>query len=40
LVAVSDSILVRFDYESERPVPLAVEHVAALEAFEGHRLRG
>jgi acyl-CoA thioester hydrolase len=39
LVAVSDSVLVRFDYETERPIPLSAEHVAALEAFEGRRLR-
>ena len=39
LVAVSDSVLVRFDYETEKPIPLSAEHVAALEAFEGRRLR-
>jgi acyl-CoA thioester hydrolase len=39
LVAVSESILVRYDYEAERPVPMSDEHVAAIEAFEGLRLR-
>ena len=39
LVAVSHSVRVRFDYETERPVPLSEEHVAALETFEGRRLR-
>jgi acyl-CoA thioester hydrolase len=38
LVAVSESILVRFDYDSMRPVPLSPEHVAAIEAFEGRSL--
>jgi len=39
LVAVSESILVRFDYEIDRPVPLSDEHVAAIEAWEGRPLR-
>jgi len=39
LVAVSESVLVRFDYEVDRPVPLSDEHVAAIEAYEGRRLR-
>jgi acyl-CoA thioester hydrolase len=39
LVAVSDSVLVRFDYETAAPVPLSPEHIAALEGFEGRRLR-
>jgi acyl-CoA thioester hydrolase len=38
LVAVSESILVRFDYASMQPVPLAPEHVTAIEAFEGRSL--
>ncbi len=40
LVAVSDSILVRFDYVAESAIPLSDEQVAAIEAFEGRRLRG
>ncbi len=39
LVAVSDSVLVRFDYETGRPTPLSDEEVAAMEAFEGRPLR-
>jgi acyl-CoA thioester hydrolase len=39
LVAVSDSVLVRYDYELERAVPLTDEHIGAMEAFEGRRLR-
>jgi acyl-CoA thioester hydrolase len=38
LVAVSESVLVRFDYDSMRPVPLSPEHVATIEAFEGRSL--
>ena len=40
LVAVSESILVRYDYATERPVALSPDHVAAIEAFEGRGLRG
>jgi acyl-CoA thioester hydrolase len=39
LVAVSASVLVRYDYSSERPVALSPAHVAAIEAFEGRSLR-
>jgi acyl-CoA thioester hydrolase len=39
LVAVSESILVRYDYASARPVALSDAHVAALGAFEGRSLR-
>jgi acyl-CoA thioester hydrolase len=39
LVAVSESVLVRYDYTNERPVPLSAEHVAAIEGFEGRTLR-
>ena len=39
LVAVSESILVRYDYATGRPVALPPEHVAAIEAFEGRPLR-
>ena len=38
LVAVSESILVRYDYASSRPVALSPEHVAAIEGFEGRQL--
>ena len=40
LVAVSESILVRYDYASSLPVALSPEHVSAIESFEGHALRG
>jgi acyl-CoA thioesterase FadM len=40
LVAVSDSILVRYDYATEAPVALTPDLVAAIEAFEGRSLRG
>ena len=39
LVAVSESILVRYDYASSVPVALSSEYVAAIEAFEGRSLR-
>ena len=39
LVALSESILVRYDYASARPAALSPEHVAAIEAFEGRALR-
>jgi acyl-CoA thioester hydrolase len=39
LVAVSESVLVRYDYTSETSVPLTAEHVAAIEAFEGRDLK-
>ena len=39
LIAVSESILVRYDYASARPVVLSPGHVAAIEAFEGRPLR-
>lgn len=38
LVAVSESILVRYDYASSLPVALSPEHVAAIEGFEGRGL--
>ena len=40
LVAVSESILVRYDYATETPVALTPDLVAAIEAFEGRPLRG
>jgi hypothetical protein len=36
---VSESVLVRYDYAAERPVPLTPELIAALEAHEGRSLR-
>ena len=39
LVAVSESILVRYDYATERPTAIARrQFVAAIEAFEGRSL--
>jgi acyl-CoA thioester hydrolase len=40
LVAVSESVLVRFDYGSAAPVALSPAHVAAIEELEGRTLRG
>ncbi len=39
LVAVSESILVRYDYASAKPVALSESHVAAIETYEGRSLR-
>src|SRR5262245_21462908 len=39
LVAVSDSILVRFDYRIGQPAELDARFVEAMETFEGRRLR-
>jgi len=39
LVAVSESVLVRYDYRSAAPTPLSAEHIAAIETWEGRRLR-
>jgi acyl-CoA thioester hydrolase len=39
LVAVSESVMVRFDYTVGRAAPLDDRIVAAMEAFEGRRLR-
>lgn len=38
LVALSKSVLVRYDYATARPVPLSAEQVAAMEAYEGRPL--
>jgi acyl-CoA thioester hydrolase len=40
LVAVSESILVRYDYASAHPVALSGAHVSAIESFEGRTLQG
>ncbi len=39
LIAVADSVLVTYDYETEHPIPVPASLVAAIEAFEGRRLR-
>ena len=39
LVAVSESIMVRYDYATDRPTPLGPASIAAIEAAEGQRLR-
>jgi acyl-CoA thioester hydrolase len=39
LVATSGSVMVRYDYSTERPMPLSAPFVAAIEAFEGTSLR-
>lgn len=40
LIAVADSVLVSYDYRAERPIPVPLALVAAIEAFEGRPLRG
>ena len=39
LVATLRSVVVRYDYRAERPIPWAPEIVARIEAFEGRSLR-
>jgi acyl-CoA thioester hydrolase len=39
VVATSDSIMVRYDYATDRPAPLSDGFVAAIEAFEERTLR-
>jgi acyl-CoA thioester hydrolase len=39
LVAVSESILVRYDYATALPVALSPEHIDAIEGFEARALR-
>ena len=39
LVATSESVMVRYDYATDRPTPISDGFVAAIEAFEGRRLR-
>ena len=39
LAAVSESVMVRFDYTVGRPAELDTRFVEAIEAFEGRRLR-
>jgi acyl-CoA thioester hydrolase len=40
LVAVSESVLVMYDYAAGRSVALSAAHIAAIEAFEGRPLTG
>ena len=39
LVATSDSVMVRYDYEAGRSADLDERFIAAMETFEGRRLR-
>jgi acyl-CoA thioester hydrolase len=39
LVAVCESVLVRYDYGSESPVPVSADEIERIEAFEGRPLR-
>jgi acyl-CoA thioester hydrolase len=39
LVAVSESILVRYDYPASAAIPLSEAQIDAIETFEGRRLR-
>jgi acyl-CoA thioester hydrolase len=39
LVAISESVLVRYDYASARPVALSAVHLDAIEGFEARALR-
>jgi acyl-CoA thioester hydrolase len=39
LVATSDSVMVRYDYQTERPAALGPRFVEAIETFEGRSLR-
>ncbi len=39
LVALSESVLVRYDYATARPVALSAAHIAAIETYEGRSLR-
>ena len=39
LIAVADSVLVMYDYQDEQPIPVSAELAAAIEGFEGRRLR-
>ena len=38
LVATSESVMVRYDYASERPTPIGAAFVAAIERYEGRAL--
>lgn len=38
LVAEAQTVLVAYDYEAERPIPVPAEWRAAFEAYEGHSM--
>ena len=38
LVATSDSVMVRYDYDADRPTPLGPRFVEAIETYEGRPL--
>jgi acyl-CoA thioester hydrolase len=38
LIAVADSVLVAYDYQDERPIPVPDEWRTAMEDFEGRSL--
>ena len=40
LIAVAESVLVSYDYQQERPIPVPDDWRAAFEAFEGRTLAG
>ena len=40
LIAVADSVLVAYDYQEERPIPVPDEWRSAMEAFEGRSFSG
>ena len=39
LVATCSSVIVRYDYVRERPVPFTADTIERIERFEGRRLR-
>jgi len=39
LVAISVSVMVRYDYRTDRPAPLSASFIDAIERFEGRSLR-
>jgi acyl-CoA thioester hydrolase len=40
LIAVAESVLVAYDYQEERPIPVPDEWRSAMEAFEGRSFSG
>ncbi len=39
LIAVADSVLVMYDYQDERPIPVPASLADAIESYEGRRVR-
>ncbi|HLA16663.1 MAG TPA: hypothetical protein VJZ72_07155, partial [Candidatus Limnocylindrales bacterium] len=39
LIAIADSVLVSYDYSAELPIPVPLQLIEAMEAWEGRRLR-